>query len=150
MGEGKVYAMKKTFVLLTLIMTMFSAVAFANVDSGPDRWKLIGSDKKAKVYYDRETAKFFHNNHDGAFAEAWICYHFHDGCDQHAGDHYDFELLYISYKDKTFAIKATLTKGKNGEVKESREFPAKIISYVPLKDQHYETLLAKNVWEQFY
>ena len=125
------------------------SVAFAGVDSGPDRWKLIGSDKMAKVYYDRETAKYFTSNHDGAFAEAWICYHFHDGCQNHAGDHYDFELLYINYKDKTFALKASLTKGKNGEVQESHEFPANIISYVPLKDQHYETLLAKNVREQF-
>ena len=50
--------MKRLFILLTLVLTMFSAVAFANVDSGPDRWKLIGSDKMAKVYYDRETGKF--------------------------------------------------------------------------------------------
>lgn len=141
--------MKKLFILLTLVLTMFSTVAFANVDSGPDRWKQIGSDKMAKVYYDRETAKYYSKNYDGDFAEVWMCYHFHDGCQNHASDHYDFELIYINYKDKSFAVKACLTKDRNGAVIESNEFPANIISYVPLKDQHYETLLAKNVREQF-
>ena len=75
------------------------SVAFANVDSGPDRWQQIGSDDMAKVYYDRETAKFYFDGKGsvGDFAEVWLCHHFHDGCQNHAGDHYDFQLLYINY-----------------------------------------------------
>ena len=143
--------MKKIIILLVLILTMLSTTAFANVDSGPDRWKLFASDSMAKVYYDSETVKYYTdgNGSIGDFAEVWRCYHFHNGCQNHAGDHYDFELLYINFKDNTFAIKACITKDGKGKVVDNQEFAPTVLQYVPVRKGTYEALLAQKVKEQF-
>ena len=143
--------MKKILILLTFVLTLVSETAFANVDSGPDRWQQIGSDDMAKVYYDRETVKFYFDGKGsvGDFAEVWLCYHFHDGCQNHAGDHYDFQLIYINYKDSTFDVKAYLTKDKNGKLVEEHEFSPTVLQYSPLRKGSYEALAAQKVKEQF-
>ena len=147
----------KIFIVVLFVLSFFCvfdsvhSVAFANVDSGPDRWQQIGSDDMAKVYYDRETVKFYFDGKGsvGDFAEVWLCYHFHDGCQNHAGDHYDFQLIYINYKDSTFDVKAYLTKDKNGKLVEEHEFSPTVLQYSPWRKGSYEALAAQKVKEQF-
>ena len=143
--------MKKISLLLALVLALVPVTALANVDSGPDRWKMFASDDMAKVYYDSETVKYYLDGQGsiGDFAEVWMCHHFHNGCQNHAGDHYDFTLLYINYKEKTFAVKALLTKDKNGNVTDKLEFSPNVVSYAPLDNGLHEAMLAQKVKEQF-
>ena len=143
--------MKKISLLLALMLALVPVTALANVDSGPDRWKMFASDDIAKVYYDTETVKYYLDGQGsiGDFAEVWMCHHFHDGCQNHAGDHYDFQLIYINYKDSAFDVKAYLTKDKNGKLVEEHEFSPTVLQYSPLRKGSYEALAAQKVKEQF-